>query len=1063
LQQISPASAPHSRAANEVTARIVNGQFQAVGTERLNSQEASQVDSNLIFPPVTAIRYAKSVSPSSTVNNSSACPELRPGRHIVRRIHVVNANGQVERNSVITQTKTLVTLKSVVDDRPSEANMHVRANLAPTHLIGPFIRAGPSHSNTFVSAVRTTHDQPLTNGLQRAHLQTVPSSLKGHSTTSGLQMVLPVLNPAGIQSSASVNRVILPQPISLEGNKLTIDKMPNLVCAERLVASPDLQDRMFRPVSPASSSFSVSSSQCSPRERFHFVAPSEFHSQCRARRSICTSPDVDRRGSVEEELADQSYECALREAANSPDLERYLRCESPVTVMTSPNSRVDCSSRGDTLSESLNGPVNSNRETENIDIPSTSMETCEVFVSPKTPEALTSDENEKDDDASKRKSNSAMVRRLEPKLPSPVRERAPGDLYRDPSELTREERALQRAMMQFSEMEMKEKAKQIQKEELVKRRLRKRDKDKTKTIVNGKKEESAAKIWLKKFKRRRLWFSQRRSITVKQAGQEDNSMEKNVEDQPSKVKKRRPLNLSSGYQEQATKRKRKAAETAKQPVLAKPEDGSFASECPTKDKDEEDQVSRVSRLFSSTRNPKNIKKETLQESTSCKKALNAPGLNMGKRLVKRAKIEIEPLPLKSQEVVTPKSSDAAKADRSHRIKTYMLVTSYQGFRDFKPVVLESRTRGKSRQTTEESPDKSPKATEFPLLVVESVKSKTVKNSVVAESKEVQNFVESCLKARGKWQVDETKEEEGNDEDTLKEARKLNVNRTTGETILHKAARLGYHETVYHHIHQGIDPNAKDNAGWTPLHEACSRGKVEVVKVLTKYGADVNACSNDGIRPIHDAAEGGHVDVLRVLLSYGADPLLATYSGNSALSCSKEQNSRAFLKGVLEDHDLKTLSSSADESEGCWQFSGSCSVMDESTDHTCGIFEGVPSGKSVLQGEFEMWDKPHFPTYNLPVVTSNNSISGRRNYVLLSDVLEHLRISRAALLKKIKKLEIREIPWSEFLTEIADKPLCIPPKCSPADSSAQEGVAELIPVNYSLRRLLNIRVESVMMT
>lgn len=32
--------------------------------------------------------------------------------------------------------------------------------------------------------------------------------------------------------------------------------------------------------------------------------------------------------------------------------------------------------------------------------------------------------------------------------------------------------------MQFSEMEMKEKAKQIQKEELVKRRLRKRDKDK---------------------------------------------------------------------------------------------------------------------------------------------------------------------------------------------------------------------------------------------------------------------------------------------------------------------------------------------------------------------------------------------------------------------------------------------------------------------------------------------------------------------------------------------------------------------------------------------------------
>lgn len=56
-----------------------------------------------------------------------------------------------------------------------------------------------------------------------------------------------------------------------------------------------------------------------------------------------------------------------------------------------------------------------------------------------------------------------------------------------------------------------------------------------------------------------------------------------------------------------------------------------------------------------------------------------------------------------------------------------------------------------------------------------------------------------------------------------------------------------------------------------------------------------------------------------------------------------------------------------------------------------------------------------------------------------------------------------MPWSEFLAEIADKPLCIPPKCPPSDSSAQEGVAELIPINYSLRRLLNIRVESVMIT
>lgn len=51
-----------------------------------------------------------------------------------------------------------------------------------------------------------------------------------------------------------------------------------------------------------------------------------------------------------------------------------------------------------------------------------------------------------------------------------------------------------------------------------------------------------------------------------------------------------------------------------------------------------------------------------------------------------------------------------------------------------------------------------KATEFPLLVVESVNSKPVKHSVIAENEEVQHFVENCLKARGKWQDDETLEE-----------------------------------------------------------------------------------------------------------------------------------------------------------------------------------------------------------------------------------------------------------------------------------------------------------------
>ncbi|KAJ7373436.1 BCL-6 corepressor-like protein 1 [Desmophyllum pertusum] len=581
------------------------------------------------------------------------------------------------------------------------------------------------------------------------------------------------------------------------------------------------------------------------------------------------------------------------------------------------------------------------------------------------------------------------------------------------------------------------------------------NKDKPTTVVNDTKKQSASNVWLKKLKRRRLWFSQRRSITVKPTAQEENLMVKSSEDQQTLVIKRKRSNSTHDSDEQP-KRKRKHVETDKRAFVAKPKDSPQTIAVLPSQKNTDVKPAKV-RRHSSERD----QKENVPESTSCKRSV-IPG-DMGRKVVKRARVEIEPLRVNRQEVILDRDVDGAKGDKTHRVKTYMLVTAYQGFRDFKPIVLESRTRGKIKQTDNEEQPQTTKPSEFPLLVVESVNSKPVKNSVIAENEEVQQLVENCLKARGKWRVDETMEEDTNEDDILKEAKKLNVNRNTGETILHKAARLGYHETVHHHIYQGINPNAKDNAGWTPLHEACSRGKVDVVKVLAKYGADVNAFSNDGIRPIHDAAEGGHVDVLRVLLSYGADPLLATYSGHTALDCAKEPNTRAFLEGFLEDLDLTNSTLSGNETEGCWEFSGSCSLLDASSDQTSGIFEGVPKDEILVEGEFEMCDRPHLPTYNLPVMANDEFTSGRRNYVLLSDILEHLRLSRGALFKKARRLDIREMPWSQFMSEIADKSLCIVPRYSPQDSSTQEGMAELVPINYNLRRLLNIRVESVNMT
>jgi len=46
-----------------------------------------------------------------------------------------------------------------------------------------------------------------------------------------------------------------------------------------------------------------------------------------------------------------------------------------------------------------------------------------------------------------------------------------------------------------------------------------------------------------------------------------------------------------------------------------------------------------------------------------------------------------------------------------------------------------------------------------------------------------------------------------------------LNKGLGETILHRAARLGYPDVAAYTLEHDIcSPNCKDNAGYSPLHE-----------------------------------------------------------------------------------------------------------------------------------------------------------------------------------------------------------------------------------------------------
>ena len=508
-QQLAPTNA--NSAAKTVAARLVNnGHVQPVGAQIIIPAEPPKVDSNLIFPSVTPLNYPNAVSSSVGAKHSYSSQDVASGYQ----------NGNVNSRTVQPNGVGKLNLISLDSTRSAGEILNgekTQTNFKATHLVGPFIGTGPPPPNTYVAAVRPAHVPSLQSGFQLPafpQLRAVSSPLKGRPAPSSFQLVLPVLPPGTIPRSTVVNQIIMPSPVphaAVERNKSSIRKQRDLICSERLISSPEVPERMFRPVSPAKSVFNERTSPRFTYTQVPYQAPSDFStSPLRARRAILSQKnDLDRRGSVEEELADQSYECALRESANSPDIERYLRCESPVTVQSSPNTRANyyaygnststesvCSppvvSNGDSQNVVFPGKPNTpdtpvspgvvcNDDSENAEISATIVEECQDDIPrAKTPEMIDFEndfhDTEDTDDVSKKKQNSAMIRRLEARLPSPVRERSGGDLYRDPSELTREERALQRAMMQFSEMEMKEKTKGIKKKDSFKRRLRKRPK-----------------------------------------------------------------------------------------------------------------------------------------------------------------------------------------------------------------------------------------------------------------------------------------------------------------------------------------------------------------------------------------------------------------------------------------------------------------------------------------------------------------------------------------------------------------------------------------------------------
>ncbi|KAK2577280.1 hypothetical protein KPH14_003417 [Odynerus spinipes] len=294
-------------------------------------------------------------------------------------------------------------------------------------------------------------------------------------------------------------------------------------------------------------------------------------------------------------------------------------------------------------------------------------------------------------------------------------------------------------------------------------------------------------------------------------------------------------------------------------------------------------------------------------------------------------------------------------------------------------------------------------------------------------------------------------------DIQSEIRTWVIKKGVGETILHRAARLGYTDVTAYCLEKlNNAPSPKDNAGYTPLHEACSRGHLEIAKLLLAYGANASESANGGIRPLHEAAESGATELVRLLLSYGADPLLATYSGQTPLMLAVDTDAYSILEQHLDD--IQGRSSTP------WSFGGPATIFDPEESGYNPLSDPPMDSPEAELDEIEM----EVSDVNLPVLFS--LLNDPDKWVLLQDLMAALRIkSRDALLRQVNPkahagppaIAHRDVMRELKLPDFLEQSRCCHLLSGGEKINVRGSKVTLIKYNERVKSLLN--VEKVLIT
>ncbi|XP_066505543.1 BCL-6 corepressor-like protein 1 [Hoplias malabaricus] len=299
-----------------------------------------------------------------------------------------------------------------------------------------------------------------------------------------------------------------------------------------------------------------------------------------------------------------------------------------------------------------------------------------------------------------------------------------------------------------------------------------------------------------------------------------------------------------------------------------------------------------------------------------------------------------------------------------------------------------------------------------------------------------------------------------------EVRRLIVNKNAGETLLQRAARLGYEEVVLYCLEKDVrEVNRRDNAGYTALHEACARGWTHIVQVLLKHGADVNCSAQDGTRPIHDAVAADNLAAVWMLLNHGADPTLATYSGQTAVKLAQSPSMKTFLKEYFIDlegrndqdpslqWDFYSSSVFETELESCWDFL--LSQPEEEDGEECRE-QGKERDSDLDCLLFEFSSEPLLPCYHVQVSLTQ----GFCNWFLLADVLKKMKVSSRIFRARYPQFEVASIARTELWRQMTVSQTSVAPEeLRPTEEEEEEDdEVELVRCVPELQGLLGSSIQ-----